>query len=294
MAKSNTTSQSRCLASNCIATSKVSIGTLLMLIFPNRRRRMEKLATIPWHSDQAPDAIDRLIRSSLLWWRSRDTSGNKLASLHQEFWREQSANDYYLGTTSRFEKVFLPNFDHFLDSVSAAMVKYNLKHVVEIGCGDGQLLRHMKQRVPAKRYIGIDLSEDQIAKNRERDTELGLEYHCGDAAQWIASSSPSNSLYVTGLGVLEYFTQSQLEGLLQTITDNSSPACALFIEPIDIHANLSEFNESYVAGEEHSFTHHYPNRLQECGWTILHTEEILLTPYRWIVVTASSDGMPTE
>jgi len=251
---------------------------------------METVATIPWHSDQAPDAIDRLIRSAMFWWRSRDKSGSALSNLHQNFWRAQSAGDYYSGTKGRFEKVFLPNFDHFLDLAATEMKKHNLENIVEIGCGDGQLLRHMKQRIPAERYIGIDLSEDQIDENKRSDKELGLEYHSGDAADWVISESPTNSLYVTGLGVLEYFTQSQLTSLLKSISGNAPPACVLFIEPIDAQAELSEFDKSYVAGEEHSFTHHYPNRIQECGWRMLHAEQVLLPPYRWFVAIAISNN----
>jgi len=169
---------------------------------------------------------------------------------------------------------------------STEMVTHSLQNIVEIGCGDGQLLRHMKQRVSARRYIGIDLSQDQINANMERDAELGLEYHSGDAALWITSESPSYSLYVTGLGVFEYFTQSQLDALFKSIASNASPACALIIEPIDAMADLTEFEESYVAGEEHSFTHHYPKRFLESGWTIRHTEEVILPPYRWFVAIA--------
>lgn len=287
MAKHNDGSSETGFKSKLVTGSKISVGTLLMALLPQRRQRMEKLATIPWHSDSPPDAIDRLIRTSLFWWRSRDASGEQLADLHQQFWREQSASDYYAGTEARFEKVFLPHFDHLLDLVKTEMENRNLKNVVEIGCGDGQLLRHIQQRIPAERFIGLDLSEDQIKENIKRDAELALEYYSGDASQWIKTDSPSSSLYVTGLGVLEYFTQTQLETLLQSISSESSPACALFIEPIDTNADLLEFDSSYSAGEEHSFTHNYPSRLREAGWSIEHSEEVSLPPYRWLVVIAA-------
>lgn len=277
------------IKSKLVAGAKIAAGSVLMALLPQRRQRMEKLATIPWHSDNPPDAIDRLIRVSLFWWRSRDASGKHLADMHQQFWRGQSSSDYYAGTETRFEKVFLPHFDHFLDLAATEMEKRNLTNLVEIGCGDGQLLRHMQQRIPAERIIGLDLSEDQIQENIKRDTELDLEYHSGDASQWIETESPSNTLYVTGLGVLEYFTQTQIVELFQSIATENSPACALFIEPIDANADLSAFDSSYSAGEEHSFTHNYPKRLQETGWSIEHSEEVSLPPYRWLVVIATCD-----
>lgn len=287
MAKNNVTPNTTGFKSKAISALKISAGSALMTLLPQRRQRMEKLATIPWHSDNPPDAIDRLIRTSLFWWRSRDASGQQLADMHQQFWRDQSASEYYAGTETRFENVFLPHFDHFLDSAATEMSNRNLTHVVEIGCGDGQLLQHMQQRIPAERFVGLDLSEDQIRENTARDAELGLEYHSGDASQWIKSDAPSRSLYVTGLGVLEYFTQTQLEALLQGIGRDKSPACALIIEPIDVNADLSDFDASYCAGEEHSFTHNYPRRFKEAGWSIVHSEEVSLPPYRWFVAIAA-------
>lgn len=287
MAKHNDGSNKTGLKSKLVTVSKISAGTLLMAFLPQRRQRMEKLATIPWHGDNPPDAIDRLIRSSLFWWRSRDASGKQLADLHQQFWREQSASEYYAGTETRFEKVFLPHFDHFLDLAATEMKKRNLTNLIEIGCGDGQLLRHMQRRIPAERFIGLDLSHDQIKENIKRDAELVLEYHSGDASQWIKSESPSKSLYVTGLGVLEYFTQTQLEALLQSIASESSPACAMIIEPIDVNADLKDFDTSYSAGEEHSFTHNYPKRFHQAGWSMVHSEEVSLPPYRWFVAIAA-------
>jgi len=272
------------------ATAKVSAGTLLMCVMPSRRKHMQRVATIPWHDKQQPDAIDRLIRTAILWWRSRDASGNQLAALHQQFWREQSSDAYYAGTHGRFDKVFMPHFDQYLDRLALVASERGAECLIEIGCGEGQLLRHLQQRVPVSRHIGIDLSEDQIAQNILQRSNDGPEYFAGDASLWIKENAPANSLYVTGLGVLEYFTQAQLSDLLQGISSQRSPACALFIEPVDPEADFDDFDASYPAGEEHSFTHNYAKRLQQCGWTLEHSEEVNLSTYRWLVMLASCEA----
>ncbi len=267
--------------------AKVIVGTLLMTIFPKRRHRMERLATIPWHDDEQPDAIDRLIRKALLWQSSLDSSGNKLADLHKNFWSMQSADTYYAGTKTRFERVFVPNFDHFLDQLAIELKKYDIHTVVEIGCGDGQLLRHMEKRLEAKQLIGLDLSVDQITQNTAANTSDTIEFHSGDAQAWIADNASSHTAFVTCLGVLEYFTQAQLQSLLQQISGNHAPAVSLFIEPIDAAADFSTFDDSYVAGEEHSFTHNYPQRLSEANWEVLANQEVQVGNYRWLVFLAS-------
>lgn len=270
-----------------LSVAKITVGTLLMLLLPKRRSKMEQLATIPWHSENQPDAIDRLIRVGLLWWSSRDKSGEQLANLHQQFWQQQSSQEYYAGTKGRFKKVFLPHFDCFLDDLKKLAIQQDLSTLIEVGCGDGQLLNHMQRRIALQRNIGLDLSEDQIAANRQAYSQQDLEYYGGDASHWICTHAPAHSLYVTGLGVLEYFTQAQLEQLLQSIATHRSPACAMFIEPIDPKADFDTFDASYPAGEEHSFTHNYPNRLLQAGWTVERLENVQLAPYRWLVIIAT-------
>lgn len=275
------------LLKKAVHCAKIAIGTIFMLCAPKKRRRVENLATIPWHDKQPLDAIERLIRVSVLWWKSRDASGAQLAELHQQFWQTQSSDDYYAGTHTRFEQVFMPHFDHFLDRLAAEAASNKLNCLIEIGCGEGQLLRHLQDRVPANRYIGLDLSEDQIARNISSNSPDGPEYYAGDAIDWISKNAPTHSVYVSGLGVLEYFTQVQLTTLLQSIAHKHAPACALFIEPVDHAADFNTFDSSYAAGEEHSFTHNYPKRLQQSGWEVLSTEEVNLSSYRWLVILAS-------
>lgn len=287
MAKLNSTEQS--VAQKAISAAKIMAGSLLMAALPGRRQRMQRVATIPWHDKQQPDAIDRLIRGAILWWRSRDDSGEQLAALHQDFWREQSAEEYYAGTHNRFEKVFMPHFDHYLDQLATLALKRDSHCLIEIGCGEGQLLRHMQQRVPLQRHVGIDLSEDQIARNQQERASDGPEYFAGDASEWINANAPANAVYVTGLGVLEYFTEAKLNQLLGGISQQRSPACALFIEPVDPNADFDNFDSSYPAGEEHSFTHNYAKRLEQNGWSLELCEEVKLDTYRWLVMLASCE-----
>lgn len=265
---------------------KVLLGLALGAALPARRARMERLATIPWHDQTPPDAVDRLIRAGLFWRGKRDASGGTLARMHQDFWTHQAANEYYTGTQSRFEKVFLPHFDHYLDALAEPLREAGIETLVEIGCGDGQLLRHTRERLPLERAVGLDLSHDQIRLNLADNRDAGVDYHSGDAAAWIAEHAGSHTLYMTGLGVLEYFTQAQLGALLHDIAGRRAPAMALLIEPIDADADLDAFDVSYVAGEEHSFTHNYPLRLREAGWQVELCDEQRVGDYRWLVVLA--------
>jgi 2-polyprenyl-3-methyl-5-hydroxy-6-metoxy-1,4-benzoquinol methylase len=52
--------------------------------------------------------------------------------------------------------------------------------VLDVACGLGLLCRKIKERLPACRVLGVDFSEYTLARNRERDRALGVEYGCLD------------------------------------------------------------------------------------------------------------------
>src|SRR5258708_1690426 len=52
--------------------------------------------------------------------------------------------------------------------------------VLDIACGAGVLCRKIKQGRTATRVLGIDFAEYMIARNREHDHALGIEYRCVD------------------------------------------------------------------------------------------------------------------
>jgi predicted TPR repeat methyltransferase len=53
--------------------------------------------------------------------------------------------------------------------------------IVDLGCGNGVLLEEIRRRHPRPRLSGIDLSEAQIALNRQRDPSI--EWIAADAQQ---------------------------------------------------------------------------------------------------------------
>ncbi len=52
--------------------------------------------------------------------------------------------------------------------------------VLDIACGPGLLCRKIRQSRPACRVLGVDFSDYSIARNRERDSALGVDYQCLD------------------------------------------------------------------------------------------------------------------
>lgn len=273
---------------------KGCLGLTLAKCLPGRRHVVEKYATIPSHYKQGFGAVDRLIRQGLFYqkylMKDPQARDQQLSELHKQFWSNQSSEEYYASTQTRFAKVFVPHFSHYLDQLEPLLQKAEVETVCEIGVGDGQLLQLLSQRWPDKRCVGIDLSTDQIEKNKENFAGESLEFYAGDAGDWIAEQAGSGVLFVTGLGVLEYFTRDALDRLLANISAGSRNVL-FFTEPVDDAAQMGTGFESFPAGREHSFSHDYPALLERAGWRLSVSEHQPVSGYRyWVVIAATEAG----
>jgi len=59
--------------------------------------------------------------------------------------------------------------------------------VLDIACGPGLLCRKIKQRLPATKVIGVDLSQYMVARNDARDRGMGIEYRYLDIRTSLGS-----------------------------------------------------------------------------------------------------------
>ncbi len=59
--------------------------------------------------------------------------------------------------------------------------------VLDVACGPGLLCRKIRQQRPAARVVGVDFCSYAIARNRERDRSLGIDYRCLDIRGGLGS-----------------------------------------------------------------------------------------------------------
>lgn len=61
------------------------------------------------------------------------------------------------------------------------------RSLIDLGCGNGQLLDELARAFPGMRLAGLDLSARQIAENRERAPQI--EWMAGDLSQEVAEKA---------------------------------------------------------------------------------------------------------
>jgi hypothetical protein len=272
--------------------TKGIVGIILGLIFPSKRKLVKQYATIPWHYKPGFGKLEQIIRAGLFYSKaSTINKQNELMDLHQHFWKNQLANEYYANTKSRYQETFVPHFSKYLESLDLLITTKNIQAVCEIGTGDGQLLSHLASRWPTTKCIGLDLSSDQIELNKQTYKNQNIEFYSGDAIDWINTQEPKATLYITGLGVLEYFEYKKLIELFITIRDKPVSNMMFLTEPVYENVNMDEDFESFSAGSEQSFTHAYPKILKREGWNVINNDVVLAIENRfWVGIATNGNG----
>ncbi|MFT6990058.1 MAG: hypothetical protein ACJASL_002036 [Paraglaciecola sp.] len=268
------------------------MGITLGVIFPSKRKLVKQYATIPWHYKPGFGKLEHIIRAGLFYSKaSTINKQNELMDLHQHFWKNQLATEYYANTKSRYQETFVPHFSKYLEILDLLITTKNIQVVCEIGTGDGQLLSHLASRWPITKCIGLDLSSDQIDLNKQTYKNQNIEFYSGDAIDWINTQEPKATLYITGLGVLEYFEYKKLIEILGTIRDKSVGNMIFLTEPVCGSANMDQDFESFSAGLEQSFTHAYPKILEKEGWDIFNNDVVLAIEHRfWVGIATNGNG----
>ncbi len=96
-------------------------------------------------------------------------------------WGGQSG--FYSGTGSHDEKIILP----YIELLKHLIVDNRIERIVEIGCGDfnvmGQVLGYLWAKGYPCDYAGIDVVPDLVSYNESVFSRPGVHFSCADASQ---------------------------------------------------------------------------------------------------------------
>jgi 2-polyprenyl-3-methyl-5-hydroxy-6-metoxy-1,4-benzoquinol methylase len=95
-------------------------------------------------------------------------------------------NDYWsaMRASSRFHPGNRFRYRLIAETLRRCMPMTDAKlNICDLGCGDAELLTFVALLYPKAMLFGIDLSSDQIARNKA--TFMDISFHCLDAGQYI-------------------------------------------------------------------------------------------------------------
>lgn len=250
------------------------VGNMLVLLQPEKARQLsENRITLVHKPKRDMSLSDRVMRSSLLHKLDKIQDYSTIAEQNRNFWVNSKATELFSDLEDTFKTDFLPHctfiFDLLKKELSETSVEFNT--LVEIGTGNGDVLNYLSAEFPnINRFVGIDLSPDQIELNKDRFSHNEkLEFVAADAFDWVKENGHGNTVFVTSRGVLEYFLQPRLQELFNMI-NGLGKTIFIAIEPNGADHDFEAHPDTQLYGHEPSFSHNYPLLFKNAGFDIWH------------------------
>jgi len=254
---------------------KEIIGSILIKIHPKRARELVKNG-LSFDVNNEFKLTDRLMRAVLLKNAEKSEDFNKIAGFHHNFWKEKGRK-HFSNSDNVLERFFMPHCAFLFEKLEVLLKEESqgFHTMVEIGTGDGDVLDYLSSKfIQIERFVGIDLSMDQIEFNKKKyEQNSKLEFVAIDGFDWIKENGKSKMIFFTSGGVLEYFTEQQLEKLFSHLNQLGS-TIFIAIEPIGVNIDFTTNPNSQPYGHERSFSHDYARLFQNAGFKLWHESTI--------------------
>lgn len=271
---------------------KGSAGIALIRLFPAHSDRIRSAPFRTQHS-----RIGRLIRNGYLLNAVRTQDHALIRDFLADYWSSPASEEFYTGLSHRYESLFLAYHSAIVEETAKAVRPAGcpFRQVVEIGSGDGKILKHFSEHLPEiPEFHGVDLNGDQTRSNRAIYAGLPqLHFHHCDASEWLSEHMVPGSIVIANGGVLEYFTREELSGLFEKFAQ-AAPCIVAITESIATDHDLASEPETFPYGQEISLSHNYLAILRDAGFQLSYVFDRLTTPEeseivgRWLQVVATN------
>ncbi len=251
-----------------------TLGNALVALRPEKARQLSENRIALVHRNKNNLSLsERLMRAALMKKLEKIQDYDTIAEQNREFWIKHNATELFSELEDTFKTDFLPHctfiFQLLKKELSNAPKEFPT--LVEIGTGNGDVLDYLSSEFPEiERFIGIDLSRDQIELNNVKFNHNNkLEFVAADAYDWVKEHGQGNTIFVTSRGVLEYFLEPRLQELFNDI-NRLGKTIFIAIEPNGADHDFETNPNSQLYGHEPSFSHNYPKLFKNAGFEIWH------------------------
>lgn len=215
---------------------------------------------------------ERLMRRAMLKKTEKNGNHDTLAEFHHNYWTNKG-HDFFAANKAKQEHLFLPDCTFIFDILEEQLAKesHTFKTLVEIGTGDGNVLKYLAGRFPQiERFVGIDLSPVQTKINTDTyKKNPKLEFVAADGFDWVKKHGEDHMIFVTFMGVLEYFTEDRLQDFFNELNELGK-TMVIAIEPNGIEHDFAVNPNSQTYGSERSFSHNYPKLFKNSSFELWH------------------------
>lgn len=271
---------------------KLAIGRVAEFAMPHLGREIDE--------DRNPQRAPRLKRA-IHYARLRRAHARGDASAMDAalvgFWKGGPGDRFHGSFTQERFSLFLDQHAVGLDRVAALLedAPGSFSRLVEVGCGDGQVLAECAARLPSiPHLVGLDINAGVVARAAsEHGTDGRLSFLAADARTWLASNPQPGTVMVANGGVLEYFSQDNVDRLLQALAA-APPAMVMLVEPAAPNHDLQTQPQSFAFGHEYSFSHNHRRRLGDAGFEVVFEKETDAANARLIVTIGVLKRGPQE
>jgi hypothetical protein len=226
-----------------------------------------------YYVDQEPeDAFKRSVRDELTRRYYRRPDSRRRADNRNMFWgatagvrwHEERRRKYQ--DRRRFEEEYLASRRLIIGQIEALLEQCPFLHsVCEIGTGNGLMMDYLAGHLARiERFHGIDLSAEQVERNKAYYKESRVEYFHIEAVDYVARLARPGTLFLA-FGTFECFTQAELEEFLALARRAVDPVALASCDAVDVDYNADAERDSRPRGNM-LYNHNYHYLIDKHGY----------------------------
>jgi len=235
------------------------------------------------------------VKKQIINLRVKRAANNKnfeqLQSSFKQYWQGKEGGRFYGGFPKRFDEWFMGDHHIFVEELKKILSDSNkFKALIEIGCGDGQVLNYLSDTLPSiENFVGLDINDEVVAKNQTAyASNTRLAFHSVDAAAWVPENIQAGTVLLTYGGVYEYFSETVLRRIFGKLAREHRPSLVVLTEPVSPNHDMEIDNISRPFGMESSLSHNYRYLLSDSGYQVVFSRE-LRGDICWNIIIAIAD-----
>lgn len=167
---------------------------------------------------------------------------------------EYEKNHYEETFTERehleFQKIYQSKPRLFDESYKSKILSYlnDVKQIIELGCGQGDLIQMIKKEKPALEILGIDINSEIISGLSKEN----ISFKCKDVLSALKETDSNSVDLVFGMNIIEQLELKYLRKTLEQVYRVLRPGGRIILETPNIQSLYVMANEYFLdLGQKH-------------------------------------------